>query len=507
MMNLFYCQVFDVDRNAVGKRIARLVCFLSSLWLSGCSTAPAYVVPDVPMPAKFKEGIQWIAANEQQNVQLPSAWWRLYKDSELDTMEEEALASNSAIAAAGAVVAQASAALAESKSSLWPTVSLVGSTSRQREGFFKPSGARIFSRLQDKTFAGIDVSWEPDFWSLKRSGIASDRALAEADFAQRYGVQLSVSALVAAHYFALRQADVMLALRQQALDIEKKLGRIKFADMHHGRSSSDDYLRTATLADAQEVQLASLRRTRANSEHALAVLMGKAPAEFSLPAHPTHDVASVPLPDMLPSQLLQRRPDIVQAERRVAAASAKIGVAQAAFYPAISLTGTDGAHGVSLRRLVDLPSHFWTIGAFAVETVFDSGRRRAVVDKARARYDEEVAHYRTTVLTAFREVEDTLSDQRLLQERNASLKRILETSRKLAESQRKRQTLGLASTREVLIAKKDMLEVELAWRSGTAETEQNGVLLIKSLGGGWEAVKADVTHSDLETVQAQSDEK
>jgi len=368
-----------------------------------------------------------------------------------------------------------------------PTVSVGASASRQREGTYTAAGTRIVSTLQDKTYVGIEVGWEPDVWGGKRAQIESLETLEQAAAARRHGVRLSVTALLAANYLALRQVDAMLVLRQRALQIDRELAAIESSDLRLGRRSADDVLHTGIAVDEDQASLALLQRSRANNEHAIAVLSGRAPADFHLAPTPAPETVPQQVPVSLPAQLLQRRPDIVQAERAMAASNARVGAARTAWFPAISLGAADSANGVSLRHLFDLPWHLWAVGLSLTQTLFDGGRRSAALDAERARHEEQVARYRLTVLTAFQEVEDALSSQQRLRQRDALYRRSLETNRKLAQSQQKRRRLGLASRRDVLVAEREVLLSEMTWRSGISETEQNIVFLIKSLGGGWQS--------------------
>ena len=263
------------------------------------------------------------------------------------------------------------------------------------------------------------------------------------------------------------------------------------ADLRSGRTTSDDVLHVQSLLDARDEQLALLQRDRARFEHAVAALTGKAPADFSIQPMANYSPLQTPVPAILPSELLVRRPDIVQAARRVDMDKASIRIASGAYFPVITLGGSIGREGSTLAPLFDLPTRIWSLGPAIAATLVDGGARSARVDQARARYDESVALYRSTVLAAFQEVEDLLADQRYLSARETAARQLLDKTLTLAQSQRKRQDMGLASRREAMLARVTSLEAELDWRSAASETLISRLLLIKSLGGGWVAPRDD----------------
>ena len=476
-----------MNRLCLAKAAVALASFALML---GCAPARQAAAPAIPLPNQFKEAIQW---RELQTApeETGQPWWHAFGDPLLDELQEEALAANPTIAAANAAYLQARAALAESKAGLWPRIDMQASATRQRVASFNSKDRRFDTFIQESRRVAFGASWEPDIWGNIGAQIEVSRARLAGQDAWRAGLRLSVGALLAANYFALRQADTAIDLCRQLRGIEQQLAEMAQADLRSGRAASDDVLHVQSLMDARDEQLALLQRDRARFEHAVAALTGKAPADFSIQPMANYNALQTPVPAVLPSELLARRPDIVQAAHRVAMDKAAIRIASGAYFPVVTLGGAIGREGSTLAPLFDLPAHVWSLGPVLAATLVDGGARSARVDQAHARYDESAALYRSTVLEAFQEVEDLLAEQRYLSARETAAHQLLDKTLALARSQRKRQGLGLASRRDAMLARLTALEAELGWRSATGETLISRLLLIKSLGGGWVAPRDD----------------
>ena len=371
--------------------------------LAGCAVGPTYQRPGVETPVAFKEGRgEWVRAVPADTLER-GPWWELFGDAELNALASQVEVSNQNVAAAVAQYAQARALVAEQRASLFPTVSLDASANRSGGGGSTPT--RKSYQL------GIGGSWEPDVWGRLRRGIDSARAGAQASQADLQAAKLSAQGELAVNYFNLRELDTAIALQAETIAGYQRTQRITQNRYDAGIVARTDVLQAQTqLANAQ-ADLLGLERQRAVLEHAIAVLVGKAPANFSLAARPVW-VGVVPaIPFDVPSTLLQRRPDIAAAERRAAQANEQIGIAQAAYFPSLRLSGNVGATAAAIGDLFSASALAWTVGASLAQTIFNAGATRAQVEGARAGFEEAAARYRQTVLAAFQDVEDQLAVQ------------------------------------------------------------------------------------------------
>jgi NodT family efflux transporter outer membrane factor (OMF) lipoprotein len=471
-----------------------LAAALSALCVAGCLVGPNYQKPPVEVPSGFKEAVDWGRARPDPQAALSSTWWLAYNDDTLSGLEDKALKANQSIVAAEAAYRLAKATVAANTAQLYPTVTAGLSLTREGGGSnaLAVSGGAAASAAGggahsiDIYNANAGVSWEPDLWGQIRRQIESAKESAQATDAQLAGERLSIAATLAIDYFALRQADIDIDLFKQQQRIDARLLDMTRAAYRQGSASNDAVL---TAQDTLEVVVADLQTTetsREQDEHAIAVLIGVPPADFTLAPSADYAFVAPPTPVELPSQLLERRPDVVTAERTAAAANAKIGVAVAAFYPVLNLSVEEGFESTAINKLFSLPSRFWTLGPSLSETVFDGGARTAAVREARATYDENVANYRQTVLTAFQDVENSLSSYNHLQQQTQAFANIYGRNQQLFSTQHQAFLVGSASEANELIQQLTLLQAEQSLKDTQSLLTQSSVTLIENLGGGWQ---------------------
>ncbi|NVZ71624.1 efflux transporter outer membrane subunit [Pseudomonas costantinii] len=463
---------------------------LISLVLGGCMVGPDYQKPAMPLPQSFKEGAQWQRAASNPQGAMDSQWWLAYQDPVLNDLVARSAKANQSIIAAEAAYRLSQAQVASSRAGLWPTVGVGLSGSRGSSG----SGSSTTSSattggVQNSVSATLTASWEPDLWGQVRRGIESSQATAQQSDALLAGVRLSISSSVASNYLALRQMDIDVRLLQQQQTINQQLLEMIQAQFTQGVATNDQLLVAQDQLTTSIADLQTSLRDREQYEHALAVLVGLAPSEFSVA--PRNDFTFVvPRPPLtLPSTLLQRRPDVVAAERSAAAANAKIGVAEAAFFPSLDLTAEVGYRGSALGGLFSLPNRIWTLGPALAETLFDGGAREAAVKQAEASYDQIAATYRGTVLSALQNVEDNLSAINHLQTQADAFQQIYQRNQQLFGSQEAQLRAGTVSQEAVLTQQLVLLQAEQNLRDTQGQLSQGSVALIQSLGGGWQAIQ------------------
>jgi NodT family efflux transporter outer membrane factor (OMF) lipoprotein len=445
--------------------------------LAGCAVGTTYQRPDVETPVAFKEGQgEWVRATPADALER-GPWWALFNDPVLDELAARVEVSNQDVAAAVAAYSQARALVAEQRASLFPLVTLDAGANR--------SGGRGDTPTRSSYQVDIGGSWEPDVWGRLRSGVQGARAGAQASLADLQAAKLSAQGELAAQYFNVRQFDAQHAL--QAETIQGYLRTLKIAQNRYdaGIAARTDVLQAQTqLANAQAEQL-GLERQRATLEHAIAVLAGRAPGHFSLPPMNGWQGTVPDVPFDVPSTLLQRRPDIAAAERRAAQANEQIGVARAALFPSLRLSGSAGLGAASIGDLFSASALVWSLGASLTQVIFDAGANRARVEGARAGLEEAAARYRQTVLAAFQQVEDQLVASRILQQQLA-LRVQAEQAANLVEQQvLNRYQAGQVSYTEVVTAQVTAQNARRAVVQARSDQQVAAVALIQSLGGGW----------------------
>jgi NodT family efflux transporter outer membrane factor (OMF) lipoprotein len=458
----------------------------ATLCLLACAVGPDYHKPKAQVPDSFKEGVDWQRAQANPQGSLSSTWWLDYHDDQLSKLIDQALQANQSIIAADAAYRLAQATVSASAAALYPTVSANVSGTRAEYGSAAAAAVDAAPGVYHSVAAEVAASWELDLWGKTRRQIESSKAIAQANDAQRAGQRLSIAASVASYYFALRQADGDIAFLQQQQQVYGGILAMIQAGYAQGGSSGDDVL---IAQDSLEAVIAALQATqtlREQYEHAVAVLVGVPPGGFSIEPRKDYVFVTPAVPLSLPSQLLERRYDVVIAERQVASANAKIGVAEAAYYPTLDLAAEGGYVHNQFAHLFSLPNRFWTLGPTLAETLFDGGARTAAVREARATYDQNVANYRQTVLTAFQNVEDSVSSWNHLQQQTQAYTNIYQRNQKLFASIRAQREVGTASQQNLLSEQLTLLSAQQNLQDSQASLAQSSVTLIKNLGGGWQ---------------------
>jgi len=452
------------------------------LLAAGCAVGPTYRRPEAPMPSRAPalppEGFK--AAQPQDDV-LRGRWWEIFADPKLNALEEQIDVSNQNIAQAEAQFRVARAIARGLRGDLFPTVSATGAVTRssgsRRAGAAAPSSGTVYE------LSG-DVSYEVDLWGRVRRSVEAGVASAQAFAADLENVRLTIHAEVASDYFQLRGIDAQLELLESSIAAYGKALQLTINRHDQGVVSGVDVAQAETQLETTRASATELKLARAQLEHAIATLLGKPAQDFSLERSP---LAPPPpaVPEVIASQLLERRPDVAAAERRVAAANAQIGVAQAAYYPTLSLSASGGYAGSEIAHLISLPNRFWSIGASLLETLFSGGKRRAAVEQAKAAYDVNVAVYREQVLTAFQEVEDNLTSLSFLTEETAQQGAASEAAlRSLALAENRYQG-GITSYLEVVIAQTAALASQRTLVDLQTRRMTTSVTLVKAVGGGW----------------------
>jgi outer membrane protein, multidrug efflux system len=460
-----------------------------ALGLVGCAVGPNYKRAAVETPAAWKEAPPsgWKEATPQDNI-AKGNWWEIFNDPVLNDLETQATTENQNLKAAVARVIQARAIARITRADFFPTVTFDPSAVRSRQSGNRPvqpgsTPAKAYTANQFSV--PLDLSYELDIWGKVRREFEAANADAQASVAAYETILLTLKSDVAQTYFNLRYIDADLAILRGNIEVYKKsldLVRVRYKG---GVVSGLDVSQAETLLASTQAQYISEGRQRADLEHALAVLLGKPASEFSIDENPLNLTPPV-IPPGLPSDLLERRPDIAEAERQMAASNALIGVAKAAFFPSISLTGSAGQLSVSLGSLLSGQSFTWFFGPTVSLPVFEGGRLSADLKRARAAYDESVANYRQQVLVAFQEVEDALAGLRILDDQAAAQATAVQAAQKTLQISTFRYKQGLALYLEVLGAQRAVLENEQIAAQIRGLQLVTSVQLVKALGGGWQ---------------------
>ena len=469
--------------------------------LGGCTVGPNYARPPAQTPTAYKESEGWKVAQPGDEMKR-GKWWEIFGDARLNALQEQVVISNQNVLLAESNFRQARALVQESRSAYYPTASVgVGVTRSKASSTLgkqpvAPGALTIYS-------LPADVSWEPDIWGKVRRSVEASRASAQASAADLESVELSARAELAQDYFLLAAADAQKQLLDATvLAYDKSLQLTKNRYAAGVASKADVVLAEAQLKTTQ-AQAIDLGVQRAQLEHAIALLIGKPASDFSLPSI-VLAAAAPPVPTGLPSQLLERRPDIAAAERRVAAANAQIGVTIAAFYPTVTLGLSGGFETSNVSKWLTMPSRFWSIGANASQTLFDGGLRSAQTDQARAAYDGTVATYRQTVLTGFKEVEDNLAALRILEQEAQVQAEAVEASEQSVTLTTNQYKAGTVSYLAVVVTQASALSNERTAVDILARRLTANILLIKALGGGWSASKLP-TDDELSSDSSRTD--
>lgn len=446
-----------------------------ALALAGCAVGPAYQRPTTPEPAAFKEAEGWVPAAPGDALER-GPWWRLFDDPELNDLAAAVEVSNQNVAVAVANYAQARALVQQQRAALFPSLNL--NVSADRSGV-RGQGADTGYRLN------LGGSWEPDVWGRLRAGVTGAEASAAATAADLASARLSAQGELAANYFAVRALDAQAVLLERTVAGYRRELQITENRYKVGIVARTDVLQAQTQLANAEGDALSLRRQRAQFEHAIAVLVGKAPAEFTLAPLAQWRVTVPAVPVGVPSTLLQRRPDIAAAERDVAAANAEIGIARAAYFPDIGLSASLGSGGSRVSDLFSASNAAWSFGLSAAQSIFNAGAIRASVAGAEARHQAAVARYRQTVLNAFADVEDQLTAVRILVQQQELRRVASEAADRVEQQILNRYRAGQVSYSEVVQAQATALSARRSLVQVQADRQAAAVALIQSLGGGW----------------------
>jgi len=451
----------------------------------GCAVGPNYRTPAVVTPPAYKEAGNWKPA-QPNDQNLGGDWWKIFQDPQLDALELQVNVSNQNLKAAEAQYQEARAVLRYNRADYYPTVTAGMSASRTRVSSRRPPPNSIFNGITYNDFIlPVDFSYQADVWGRVRRTVESYRDQAQASAADLATVNLSLHADLAIDYFQARSLDAEEQLLTSTVKQYEDALELTQSRFQGGLSSEVEVQQAKTQLDTTRAQAIDVGVLRAQYEHAVAILIGKPPAELTLPPLPLTNPPP-PIPVSVPSELLERRPDIAAAERRVAAANAQIGVAKSAYYPLIELTGGGGFESASITTLLNGPSGLWSFGASALGTIFDVGRRRALTDQARAAYDVQVAAYRESVLTGFQQVEDNLAALRILENEAKVQDEAVTAAQSSLDLSNTRYTGGVTSYLEVTIAQSAALADEVTAVNLLGRRMANTVLLIQALGGGWD---------------------
>jgi NodT family efflux transporter outer membrane factor (OMF) lipoprotein len=477
-----------VNRSGIMARLRKRPIFVLSvvatLQVCGCTVGPTYRRPTAEAPTAYKELGKWKEA-QPNDQSLGGNWWEMFQDPQLDALESQVNISNQNLKAAEAQYTQARAALRYNRAAYFPTVDGGVNASRNRISDNRPPVLATNGVTYSDFQIPLELSYEVDVWGRIRRTVESYRDQAQASAADLATVNLSMHAQVALFYFQARVLDAEEQLLDSTVtEYEQALELIQ--NRYAGGIASDLEVQQATTQlETTRAQAIDVGVARAQYEHAVASLIGKPPADFSLAALPL-TTPPPPIPTGLPSELLERRPDIAAAERRMASANAQIGVAKAAYYPTISLGATGGFESGVITTLISGPSVLWSAGGSAIAPIFDAGRRKANVDQAIAAYDQNVASYRETVLTGFQQVEDNLAALRILEHEAQVQENAVLAAQKYLELANSRYTGGVTSYLEVTTAQSAALSDELTAVNILGRRMVDAVTLVQALGGGWD---------------------
>lgn len=468
----------------VWKRAMAGVGLASVLSIGGCAVGPKYNRPAVQVPPAYKEAGDWKPA-QPNDQNLGGAWWEIFQDLQLNGLEDQINVSNQNLKAAEAQYTQARALLRYDRASYYPSIFGGASATRNRISNNRPPSLNTDGVTYSDFQIPLELSYEVDVWGRVRKTVESQRSQAQASAADLATVNLSLHAQLALFYFQARSLDAQEQLLNSTVTEYEQAFQLTESRFKGGLASEVEVQQASTQLETTRAQAIDVGVLRAQNEHAIATLIGKPASSFHLSPLPlTSPPPSIPLE--LPSELLERRPDIAAAERRMAAANAQIGVAKAAYYPNISLGAAGGFESGVITTLLSGPSIFWSAGASAIAPIFDGGRRRANTDQAIAAYDQTVANYRETVLGGFQQVEDNLAALRILEKEADTQQRAVLASQKYLELSLTRYRGGITSYLEVTTAQSAALTDEVTAVNILGRRMTSAVLLIQALGGGWD---------------------
>jgi NodT family efflux transporter outer membrane factor (OMF) lipoprotein len=466
----------------------------------GCTVGPAYIRPSVSTPASFKEaapaiapdGTPWVSAHPQ-DAALRGEWWKIYQDTELNELEDRLNSSNQNIAQAYQNFMAARAQVSQARASYAPTATLQPAFTRSGSSLSTSAvGSSLGGSFSNARFTSndynfpLDVSWEPDLWGRIRNTVKEFANAAQVSAADLANEKLSQQASLAEDYFELRGQDELIALNERTIEAYRKSLDLTRVLGDTGIDSEQAVAQAQLNLKTAEAAATNLGIARAQYEHAIALLIGEPASSFSMPAHPLTTALPV-IPAGVPSELLQRRPDIAAAERTMSQANALIGVETAAYYPTISISLSGGFQSSTLQSWFTWPSRFFSIGPSAAETLFDGGLRTATIAQYRAQYEGDVAAYRQTVLTAFQQTEDYLAAERILGQQLEQQRDVVAAAQRFYDLASVRYRTGVDTYLNVFVAQTALLSDQQAMITLRVQQMTSSVQLIEALGGGWDA--------------------
>ncbi|MGH9692258.1 MAG: efflux transporter outer membrane subunit [Candidatus Acidiferrales bacterium] len=468
-----------------------VIALISVVVVGGCTVGPKYHTPSVQAPAAYKELTPaelkttdgWKVAQPSDNV-LRSDWWQMFNDPELNSLEAQVNVSNQSIAAATASFFAARAIVREARSQYFPTVSTNPSISESRQ--VSPRGGSSQASQGPDYLLPFDASYVPDLWGRVRNTVRSASAAAQVSAADLESARLTVHADLAVDYYELRAQDGLKQVLDSTVVAYRESLRLTTALYETGIDSDEAVAQAETQLETARAEDTNLGILRSQYEHAIALLVGQPASTFSIPVEPLK--ANPPaIPFGAPSQLLERRPDIAAAERSVAEANAQIGIAKAAFYPTVTLLASGGFQSGSITDWFTWPSRIWSVGPSVAETIFEGGLRRATDQQFEAAYDETVANYRQTVLTAFQQVEDNLSSLRILSQEIQQQDTAVQSAQRNLSLATERYRLGIDPYLNVITAQTTLLSNQQTAVNLRLQQMTSSVQLIEAFGGGWNA--------------------
>ncbi|MDQ0621224.1 efflux transporter outer membrane subunit [Paraburkholderia graminis] len=477
-------------------RVLTLAVALAAAGLvAACAVGPNYQRPAAEIPASYKEAAPGWKVAQPADHEDRGAWWTIYQDPQLDALEDKLNAANQTIAQFAAAYRQARALVGEARAAYFPTLGLSAGATRSGSGASSSTRSTSVSRsgVSNSYDLQLDASWEPDLWGSVGRSVNAQKAGQQGAAADLANARLSAQATLAQTYFALRALDANQKLLDETVAVYQRSLQLTQNQYAAGVAARSDVIQAQTQLQSAQASAIDNGVQRAQDEHAIAVLVGEPASTFSIPPMPL--TATPPaVPAQMPSALLERRPDIASAERKAAAANEQIGIAIAAFFPSLTLSASGGFESSVFSQLLTAPSRFWTVGPQLAATLFDAGLRRAQTEAARAAYDQNVATYRQTVLTAFQDVEDNLASQRILEREIVVQQQAVESARQalaIVTNEYKAGTVGYVN---VLTAQTTAFTAEQKLQTIAGQRMVSSVGLVKALGGGW-----DVSQMNRET--------
>jgi len=469
-----------------------------SFILSGCVVGPKYHPPTPPAPAavykesptQFQETEGWTVATPA-DAKLRGKWWEIFDDAELNALEEQLDINNQNIKQYFENFMAARAVVREARTQYFPTLSVAPSVTHSRAsanlGTTNTSGTGTASPQTQSTLYSLplEASWEPDLWGKVRNTVSQARYAAQVSAADLENERLTEQASLAEYFFAIRGQDQLQKIYDETVAADQKAYELTRALYEAGIDDQISVVEAETTLQSAQAGATNVGIARAQYEHAIAMLVGKATSNFSIPVKPM-TVAPPPIPVGVPAELLERRPDVAAAERTMAEANATIGIAYAAYYPNLTLTAEGGFQSSAFSRWLSWPSRFWSVGASIPETIFDAGLRRATVQQYVATYNADLASYRQTVLSAFQQVEDSLAEVRILSTEIQQEQQALNSAQTYLKLEQARYETGIDPYVDVLIAQTTVLADQQTLNNLQVEQMTAAVALVEALGGGWD---------------------